>query len=64
MYGEEREEIAFSIQAVAGLYSGEVVPEENRDRWEKVYRRVSVLLLRDQMSRAADSICLNIAEIE
>jgi hypothetical protein len=29
MYGEEREEVAFSVQAVASLYSGEVVPEEN-----------------------------------
>jgi hypothetical protein len=35
MYGEEREEVAFSIQAVASLYSGEVVPEENEAGWEK-----------------------------
>ena len=36
MYGEEREEIAFSVQAVASLYnSGEVVPEENETGEEK-----------------------------
>jgi hypothetical protein len=35
MYGEEREEVAFSIQAVASLYSGEVVPEENETGGEQ-----------------------------
>jgi len=35
MCGQGKDEVAFPVQAVAGVYGGQVIPEENETRGER-----------------------------